>query len=151
MRRTAHAVNAPDNQSSSADNNGNGLTFHSCAVKVIDVPYISILIRPTLVTPVWHQHKSIKAHGNRRQTYEFIIHHALLCIYTIHILYTVYTMRQKKRTKFLLHASFLMLDRNWWIFLNTLRNSISYNSLYLILACVKNCVIMKLKLQYYKH
>ena len=73
--------------------------------------------------------------------------------------FTIYTVRQKKGTDFLLHVSFLILDRNWWIFSHTLRKAyvnycnysyfvfllpfcgeiklcISYNSVYLISACV---------------
>jgi len=52
------------------------------------------------------------------------------------------TVRYKKGTSFLLCASFLIFDRNWWIFFTYIRpkesRSISYNSVYLILACVEN-------------
>jgi len=33
-----------------------------------------------------------------------------------------------------------MLDRNWWIFFTYIKDSIRYNSVYLILACLKNFV-----------
>ena len=45
---------------------------------------------------------------------------------------------RKKGTNFLLCASYLVLDRNWWIFVTYIRpkesGSISYNSVYLILT-----------------
>jgi len=34
----------------------------------------------------------------------------------------------------------LMIDRNWWIFFTNIKESLSYNSMYLILAYVKNSV-----------
>jgi len=43
-----------------------------------------------------------------------------------------YIVRQKKSTNFLLYASLLILDRNWWIFFTCIKESISYNSVYLI-------------------
>jgi len=50
----------------------------------------------------------------------------------------VYTVGQKKGTNFLLCASLLTLDRNWWIFFVYIKERMSYNSVNLILACVKN-------------
>ena len=49
-----------------------------------------------------------------------------------------YTVSQKKGTDFLLCASLLILDRNWRIFFPCIKEHVSYNSVYLILTCVKN-------------
>ena len=46
----------------------------------------------------------------------------------------LYTVRQKRGTDFVLCASLLILDRNWFDFFS--QESISYNSAYLILVCV---------------
>ena len=51
---------------------------------------------------------------------------------------------EAKKNNFLLCASFLVLDRNWWISSHTLGLSkvpISYNSVYFILACVENFAV----------
>ena len=50
----------------------------------------------------------------------------------------LYTVRQKKGTVFLLCASLLTLDRNCWIFFIYIKERMSYNFMYSILACVKN-------------
>ena len=44
----------------------------------------------------------------------------------------------EKRNQFSLVCIFLMLDRNWRFFSIYIKESISYNYVYLILACVKN-------------
>jgi len=49
----------------------------------------------------------------------------------------IYTVRQKKRTNFLLCASLLILDKLVSFFVY-IKERISYNSVYLILACVSN-------------
>jgi len=46
----------------------------------------------------------------------------------------------EERNQFSSVCIFLMLDRNWWIFFTYINESISYNSVFLILACVKNFV-----------
>jgi len=43
---------------------------------------------------------------------------------------------RKKGTNFLLCASLLILDRKWWIFFVYIKEYISYNSVYLFLACI---------------
>ena len=47
------------------------------------------------------------------------------------------TVRQKKNNS-LSCESFLILDRNWLLFFTRIKESISYNSVYLISACVKH-------------
>jgi len=58
---------------------------------------------------------------------------------------TNYTVRREKRTDFLLCASLLILDRNWLIFSDYIKERMSYNSMYLILACVKNFAYIVIK------
>jgi len=55
-------------------------------------------------------------------------------------IYVNYTVRQKKETNFLLCAYLLILDKNceFFSYILSLKDRISYNSVYLILACVKN-------------
>jgi len=56
--------------------------------------------------------------------------------------YRVLHCEAEKRNQFSLACIFLVLDRNWWFFSHKIRpkksRSISYNSVYLILACVEN-------------
>ena len=54
------------------------------------------------------------------------------------ITYYVLHREAEKRNQFLLCASFLILYRNWWIFFTYIKEIIGYNSVYSILACIKN-------------
>jgi len=62
----------------------------------------------------------------------------------IQVYFLKYTVREKKRNQFSFVCIFLVLDRKLWIFFTYIRRkesrSISYNSVYLILACIENFV-----------
>ena len=47
----------------------------------------------------------------------------------------------RKKEHFSLWASFYYLIRNWWIFFTYIKASISYNSVYLISACLENFAV----------
>jgi len=53
----------------------------------------------------------------------------------------------EKMNQFSFVCVFLLLGRNWWISFTYIKESISYNYVHLVLACVEEfCVIAKLKL-----
>jgi len=52
----------------------------------------------------------------------------------------IYTVRQKERNQFSSVCIFLILDENWWFFFAHINENVSYYSMYLIFACIKNFV-----------
>ena len=77
----------------------------------------------------WHTRHPLKS-ANIRVYLDVILWRVLLCArvsdsFKINVSWVfwavIYTVRQKKGTNFFLCASFIILDRNWWIFTYTLR------------------------------
>ena len=80
--------------------------------KVYDLDYSSVMVCKFLFN-VWIFFVNLPA-----DVFMFIPQITTLCCSSPSCY--VYTMRQKKGTNFLLCASFLILDRNWWIFFHIL-------------------------------
>ena len=99
------------------------MSFFCCSALDIIVIYRCLQYRMLIFS--WKSPQSMKF-------YKKLCYFSFICF--------LYTPWGRKKEPIFVCVHFLMLDRNWWIFFTCIKESISYNYVYLILACANNFV-----------